>query len=49
MKASTCPSLSLEPELRISLSVILFLLSAALGVYLYRRYRQNGDAAEAFD
>jgi len=25
------------------LSVVLFLLSAALGIYLYRRYRKNPD------
>ena len=40
--------ISLEPGLRISLSVVLFLLSAALGVHLFRRYRQ-GAVAEAFD
>ena len=40
--------ISLEPGLRISLSVVLFLLSAALGVHLFRRYRQ-GSAAVAFD
>jgi uncharacterized membrane protein YdjX (TVP38/TMEM64 family) len=39
--------ITLEPELRISLGVILFLLSAALGVYLYRRYRS--DAPDAFN
>lgn len=39
--------INLDPELRISLSVALFLVSAALGVYLYRRYKHgkglNGD------
>ena len=35
--------INLEPEFRITLSVILFLASAVLGVYLYRQYkiRQN--------
>lgn len=39
--------ISLEPEIRITFSMVLFVLSAALGYYLYRRYRQgrklNGD------
>ncbi|NQV57147.1 MAG: TVP38/TMEM64 family protein [Rhodospirillales bacterium] len=35
--------ISLEPELRISLAVVLFLLSAALGIYLYRRYRKESE------
>ena len=39
--------ISLEPELRITLSTVLFVLSGALGYYLYRRYKQdkklNGD------
>jgi uncharacterized membrane protein YdjX (TVP38/TMEM64 family) len=37
--------ISLEPGLRISLSVVLFLASAALGFYLYRKYRREGSAA----
>ncbi len=39
--------ISLEPGLRISLSVVLFLISAALGVYLFRRFRHGGE--DAFD
>ncbi len=30
-----------DPELRVTLSVILFLASGLLGVYLYRRYRRG--------
>jgi len=41
--------ITLEPGLRISLSIVLFLLSAALGVYLFRRFRQGGDASRAFE
>ena len=33
--------INLDPVFRITSSVLLFLLSAALGVYLYRRYRQG--------
>lgn len=33
--------INLEPELRIGASVVLFALSAVLGVHLYRRYRQG--------
>lgn len=33
--------INIEPHFRITLSVILFLISAALGLYLYRSYRQN--------
>ena len=39
--------INLDPEIRISLSVALFFVSATLGVYLYRRYKRgkglNGD------
>jgi uncharacterized membrane protein YdjX (TVP38/TMEM64 family) len=38
--------ITLEPGLRISLSVVLFLLSAALGVYLFRRFRRDATAFE---
>ena len=31
--------INIEPQFRITLSVILFVVSAALGVYLYRQYR----------
>lgn len=33
--------INLDPELRISLSVALFVASGAIGVYLYRRYRHG--------
>ncbi|MDH5748718.1 MAG: VTT domain-containing protein [Rhodospirillales bacterium] len=33
--------IALEPGLRISLSILLFVLSGMLGVYLYRKYRHN--------
>ena len=39
--------INLEPKLRITVSVVLFVISAALGFFLYSRYRQgrelNGD------
>jgi uncharacterized membrane protein YdjX (TVP38/TMEM64 family) len=31
----------LEPEIRIGASVVLFVISGALGLYLFRRYRKN--------
>jgi uncharacterized membrane protein YdjX (TVP38/TMEM64 family) len=37
--------ISLEPGLRISLSVVLFLISAALGLYLFRRFRNGSEDA----
>ena len=33
--------INLDPAFRITSSVLLFVLSAALGIYLYRRYRQS--------
>ena len=39
--------ITLDPELRISLSVALFIASGALGVYLYRRYRHGKSLDEA--
>ena len=33
--------INLDPAFRITSSILLFVLSAALGVYLYRRYRQS--------
>jgi len=39
--------LQLEPELRISVSVVLFAASAALGIYLYRRFRKGREFADA--
>ena len=35
--------ISLEPELRITVGVLLFVLSAALGIYLYRNHRQGRE------
>ena len=35
--------INLDPAFRITLSVLLFVLSAALGVHLYRRYRQGQE------
>ncbi len=40
---------SIDPAMRIGLSIILFLISAVLGVYLYRRYRQGRSAGEEID
>ena len=36
--------INLDPAFRITSSVLLFVISAALGVYLYRRYRQGQGA-----
>jgi uncharacterized membrane protein YdjX (TVP38/TMEM64 family) len=33
--------INLDPTLRISVGVALFILSGVLGVYLYRRYRHG--------
>ncbi len=39
--------INLDPAIRITSSVLLFMLSAAVGVYLYRRYRrENGTGGE---
>ena len=35
--------INLDPAFRITSSVLLFVLSAALGIYLYRRYRQGQE------
>ena len=35
--------INLDPAFRITSSVLLFVLSAALGIYLYRRYRQGRE------
>ncbi|NQV43381.1 MAG: TVP38/TMEM64 family protein [Rhodospirillales bacterium] len=40
---------SIDPAMRIGLSVVLFLVSALLGVYLYRRYRRGRSAGEEID
>jgi len=40
---------SIDPAMRISLSVVLFLVSALLGVYLYRRCRRGRSAGEEID
>jgi uncharacterized membrane protein YdjX (TVP38/TMEM64 family) len=39
--------LQIQPELRISLSVVLFAASAALGIYLYRKFRKGREFADA--
>lgn len=39
--------LQLEPELRISVSIVLFAASAVLGIYLYRRFRKGREFADA--
>ena len=41
--------INLDPELRISLSVMLFVVSAALGLYLYRRYRHGRELNGSLD
>ena len=41
--------INLDPTFRITLSALLFVLSAALGVYLYRRYRQGQELNGGFD
>ncbi len=33
--------IGLDPELRISFSIVLFIVSGMLGIYLYRRYRHG--------
>ncbi len=33
--------IALEPELRIGVSIVLFVVSGAMGVYLYRKYRHG--------
>ena len=37
--------ITLDPELRISLSVVLFAISSVFGVYLFRRYRRDRKIA----
>ena len=39
----------LEPEIRIGASVVLFVLSGALGIYLFRRYRNSRALDEEVD
>ena len=41
--------INVEPSLRISLSVVLFLISAVLGVSLYRKYRHGRSFDEELD
>lgn len=38
-----------DPALRIGLSVVLFLVSAALGIHLYRRFRHGRSAGAEID
>jgi uncharacterized membrane protein YdjX (TVP38/TMEM64 family) len=40
---------AVDPELRISLSVILFVASALLGVYLYRHFRHGKSLGASLD
>lgn len=40
---------SIDPAMRIGLSAVLFLISAALGVYLYRRFRHGRSAGDDID
>lgn len=40
---------SIDPAMRIGLSVVLFLISAAMGVYLYRRFRHGRSAGDDID
>ena len=41
--------LNLDTSLRLALSVLLFLLSGVLGVWLYRHYRQRQELDEVLD
>ena len=41
--------INVEPSLRISSSVVLFVVSAALGVWLYRKYRHGRSLDEELD
>lgn len=41
--------ISLDPEIRISLSIVLFIVMGALGVYLYRRYRHGKSLDDTVD
>jgi uncharacterized membrane protein YdjX (TVP38/TMEM64 family) len=41
--------ITLEPGLRIGLSILLFVLSGVLGVYLYRKHRHNKTFDDAIE
>lgn len=41
--------MTIQPLLRTTLSVLLFIVSGALGVYLYRRYRRGRTLDESLD
>jgi len=47
--ALTGTGVGVDPALRIGLSVVLFLVSAALGIYLYRRFRHGLSAGDEID
>jgi len=47
--ALTGTGVSIDPAMRIGLSVVLFLISAALGIYLYRRFRHGRSAGVEID
>lgn len=40
---------SIDPAMRIGLSISLFLVSAVLGIYLYRKFRRGRSAGEEID
>jgi len=40
---------SIDPAIRIGLSIVLFLISAVLGVYLYRKFRHGRSAGDEID
>lgn len=41
--------ITLEPAFRISVSVVLFIVSGALGIHLYRKYRHGKSLDDAVD
>jgi len=41
--------IAVEPELRISISVILFIISGILGMHLYRKHRHGNQFDDAID
>ncbi len=47
--ALTGSGVGVDPALRIGLSVVLFLVSAVLGIYLYRRFRHGRSAGDEID
>jgi hypothetical protein len=41
--------ITLDPAFRISVSVVLFIVSGALGIQLYRKYRHGKSLDDAVD